>query len=252
MKCSRISTTWFVSLLAAIGAAAAAAGPQPVLSGENGVPAILREAGAFLRESALKNGLSLRTVSVEAPESYEPPAGPAAYKFRLARPVSTGRLALTAIVEENGRPVRALLMSAEVVAQAEVFVAARDLPVGKVIGPADYRTETKELPEGLEPKEVRVRPLGQAARTAIAAGSVLTASVLAQPREVVRGEMVTLIAEGRGYTVRLLARAGRDGAHGERIPVVNLASGQTIIADVAGRGVVRVGPPADPEGGYRP
>jgi flagella basal body P-ring formation protein FlgA len=249
MTCSRTSTpspgnvvAKLVPLAAALALAAAAAiahvradAPPSTLAGL---------ASEFVRARAAEAGLRVKVVSIAEPQGTALPADLGDVRFRIAHPVSTGRVALTAVVVEGGRPVRSLVLTGEVIVEAEVDVAARDLPKGKVIEAGDVRTEVRALPEGLDPREVRLRSLGRETRADVPEGSILAESRLKQPREVVRGETVNLLAEGRGFSVRVLAIAGRDGVHGERIPVVNGSSGQTVIAEVAGRGLVRLTSPA--------
>jgi len=208
------------------------------------VEGIVRLGCDFVRERARAEGLGVRAVSLALPAGIDPPAAGGAIRFRLGRPPVTGALAVTAIVEEDGRPVRALMLTGTLIVEAEVSVAARDLARGTTLADEDVRVETRAIPEGIDPKDARAKVVGRETRSRVAAGTLLVEPLLASPREVLRGQPVTLLAEGRGFSARVTATAARDGVHGERIPVVNSASGQTVVARVVGRGVVRLESPS--------
>ncbi|MBI3448788.1 MAG: flagellar basal body P-ring formation protein FlgA [Acidobacteria bacterium] len=247
MRCSRASTRWpadAAALLLAIllPAAASAAESAPGAAPPEG--GIVRLGCDFVRERARELGLGVRAVSLALPAGITPPNPEGSIRFRLGRPPVTGALAVTAIVEQDGRPVRALVLTGTLIVEADVSVAARDLARGTTLEEGDVRVETRALPEGLDPKDARARVVGRETRSAVAAGTLLVEPLLASPREVLRGQSVTLVAEGRGFTARVSATAARDGVHGERIPVVNSTSGQTVLARVVGRGLVRLEEPA--------
>jgi len=82
--------------------------------------------------------------------------------------------------------------------------------------------------------------IGQTARRALAAGSVLTAAHLRAPDAVRRGDQVTLVSRRGGIEVRMAGRALAAGGPGERISAENLSSRRRVQGVVMGDGEVRV------------
>ncbi|MNN01963.1 flagellar basal body P-ring biosynthesis protein FlgA [compost metagenome] len=66
--------------------------------------------------------------------------------------------------------------------------------------------------------------IGQVARRALSAGSLLSATDLVAPRIVRRGDNVALVARRGGVEVRVAGRALGDAGAGERVSVENLSS----------------------------
>jgi len=85
-----------------------------------------------------------------------------------------------------------------------------------------------------------VEASGRVARRTLAAGTVLTASDLAAPRLVRRGDQVALVAERGGVTVRVAGRALGDAGENERVSVENLSSRKVVQGRVGPGGEVWV------------
>jgi flagellar basal body P-ring formation protein FlgA len=73
---------------------------------------------------------------------------------------------------------------------------------------------------------------GQVPLRTIAAGQVLTASLLGGPTVVRRGQPVTLKIENSRFSVAASGTARRDGAVGDSVPAVNAATGSMVIGRV--------------------
>lgn len=82
--------------------------------------------------------------------------------------------------------------------------------------------------------------VGQVARRALAAGSVLGAGDLVSPRLVRRGDSVALVSRRDGVEVRVAGRALGDAGANERVNVENLSSRRTVQGTVAANGDVVV------------
>jgi len=122
-----------------------------------------------------------------------------------------------------------------------VLVLARSVAAGEVVGADVLVQQTRDSSRIVgavlsEPSAA----IGQVARRALAAGSVLTAAHLRAPRLVRRGDAVTLIARRGGVEVRMAARALGDAGAGERVSVLNLNSRRTVQCLVLADGGVLV------------
>ena len=74
--------------------------------------------------------------------------------------------------------------------------------------------------------------------TALQPGNVLTTRNVARAPTVMKGETVTLIAEGEGFSISATARAEEDGFEGDLVSVRNLKSGILLSGRVAQSGTV--------------
>lgn len=122
-----------------------------------------------------------------------------------------------------------------------LVVAARPIPRGSTLGPADVSSVTRlmsNVPGGiLDSVETAV---GQVAVRDIAAGALLNANQLKAPQVVRRGQSVTLSLANGPVAVRVAGTAMKDGTLGERIPVRNLNSKRVVEGVVLADGVIEV------------
>jgi len=116
-----------------------------------------------------------------------------------------------------------------IVGTSPVVLAAHALIVGTVLGAKDVVVEQRDvtaLPPGyLDDPNIAV---GLTASRAISGGSILTNQQLMGTRAVQRGQMVTLLADVGGMSVRMAGRALSDGLVNQRIRVENLSSGKIV------------------------
>lgn len=117
----------------------------------------------------------------------------------------------------------------QVVGTAEVVVAAHAIVTGTVLTSADLRLQRIDLdalPLGyLDSTSIAV---GLTALRPIAGGVVLTNQMLLGRIAVQHGQMVTLVAESGGISVRMSGRALTDGLVNQRVKVENLSSGRIV------------------------
>lgn len=131
-------------------------------------------------------------------------------------------------------------VSARVVYTGPVVVAARSLSRGTVLTERDLRIVHKDVGTGSagalrSPAEA----LGKRLRRPVAAGRVLTDTVLEAVPVIRRGQQVELVAGVGPLTVRMTGRALSDGAAGQRIRVRNLNSRKVVEGIVDPAGFVR-------------
>lgn len=124
---------------------------------------------------------------------------------------------------------------------ATVLTASRALRRGDVISAEDFHSaevDIAALPEGYfsAPEQL----VGRIAKRPVTAGSPYTPAMLEAPRLVRKGDLVTLLAEVAGVSVRMTGKALADGAAGASIQVSNLSSQRVIEGTVIAEGVVKL------------
>jgi flagella basal body P-ring formation protein FlgA len=120
----------------------------------------------------------------------------------------------------------------------EVLTAARTIRPGEILGRADLATTPSDAPGALAlPEEA----LGLAARRMLVPGRPIMPGDLAAPLLVRRNSHVALVYQSGALTIRAEGRALSDGAAGDEVRVMNLASRQTIVGTVAADGTIDVG-----------
>ena len=133
-------------------------------------------------------------------------------------------------------------MVVQVSRQAEMLVLNRALAAGETVTADAVSLNRRELTDlsssFLNRREAAV---GQTARRALPAGTILAAGDLVPPRLVRRGQAVTLVGRSGPLTVRADGRALADGAAGEFISVENLRSRRVLAAKVLSSQEVDVG-----------
>lgn len=200
----------------------------------------IREAlESFLRSA--QPLLSFSIESIEAPKDLILPLG----RLRLevdgpARLAELENLTLKVDFYIDDRRQRSQWVKVNLVGQGEVLVVTRDLSFGERIQPSDLRIEPRRMTR-LEGFFANVREAaGLEAKRPIAAGEILTRQDVRPAALVRRGEVLTVLAQGKNFVISTLGRAREGGAMGEHILVENLESKQTVRAQVVREKTVQV------------
>lgn len=114
--------------------------------------------------------------------------------------------------------------------------AARTLPAGSVIGPADLRVIETDRPGLTDPSKV----IGMQTRITVYEGRPLHANMLQAPRLVGRNQIVRLSFQRGTLRIDTEGRALSDGAAGALIRVMNMGSRSTVTAQVMPDGSLAV------------
>lgn len=124
---------------------------------------------------------------------------------------------------------------------ARVVVAKQSLPRGTVIGPADIEMHKKDLSQlNYGHFKAPGEAIGMLLKRPISRGTALSPANL-KPRQMVRrGDIITILAEVQGLTVRVKGSALADGYRGEAIRVKNQRSKRILQAEVIAPGIVRI------------
>jgi flagella basal body P-ring formation protein FlgA len=157
----------------------------------------------------------------------------------------------------RGRVVYERNRSVPVWAKARVTVAGRravaleDLPAGKPLDEGQVEIVDAELcPFAEVPVGSATEIAGRILRRTVPRGTPVFSSLLEQPRQVERGDTVTVeVASGRA-ALRLEGRAESGGNRGEIVTIRNPETGRRFAARVEDKGKVKVD--AKQSGGMRP
>ncbi|MBW7055899.1 flagellar basal body P-ring formation chaperone FlgA [Paracoccus bogoriensis] len=128
----------------------------------------------------------------------------------------------------------ALALCWPVFVQAGTLAAARTLPAGTIITADDLRAVDSDRPGINNPSEA----IGMQTRVTIHEGRPLHATLLQSPRLVSRNQILRVIFLRGALRIEAEGRALSDGAAGDTIRVMNLASRSTLSARVMPDGSV--------------
>lgn len=120
---------------------------------------------------------------------------------------------------------------------ADVLVAARTIPAQTVLAQEDLILRDMTSPGALTDPSLII---GQEARVALFAGRPIRSSDIGTPAVVERNQIVTLVYQGAGLSIKTDGRALDRAGPGEAIRVMNLASRNMVTAVIDETGVAYV------------
>ncbi len=126
------------------------------------------------------------------------------------------------------------------VAWSESVVAVRTLPAQTMISAEDLTLVDADIPGAISDM---AHALGQELRVTVYAGRPLRQQDIQSPALVERNQIVALIFQSGGLSIRAEGRAMQRGAAGDWVRVLNLASKSTVTGRVAPDGRILVGEP---------
>lgn len=118
-------------------------------------------------------------------------------------------------------------------------VLAHDVERGTRLEAADFVLEERSAPTGTIAGPGQI--LGKETLRRLAAGTIVRASDVGEPRLVRRGEPVMLAIRSGTLLIRAQGRALSDGGRGDLVRVVAVPTNRTLDGVVEGSGAVRVG-----------
>ena len=122
------------------------------------------------------------------------------------------------------------------------LIAARPLPAGKILGPADLKQQRGDLatlPDNILTDASHA--IGRPTRQALAQGTPLQARMLRIPEVVRRGHKVTVFSRGNAFQVSSTGHALNSAAPGETVRV-RLPNNQVIIGTALHDGTITIAP----------
>jgi len=141
----------------------------------------------------------------------------------------------------SGNTPWTVFLSAHISLYANVIKTTQPLTRGHILQKSDLMTNEEDLGRlnygfFTDPQHL----IGKQLKRRLAQNSVIKANYIKAPTLVKRGELVSIIAENSGYSVKMTGTAMMDGARGDRIRVKNLSSKRIIEGIVKKSGVVSI------------
>ncbi len=147
----------------------------------------------------------------------------------------------TFVAPSKKNPVQRITASGRIEQLVKVPVLRESLRSGAIIGQHDI--EYKSIPKRSLNGDIMINPenvIGMTPRRLLLSGEPIVSSEIEQPKAVTRGESITMVFNNGGLRLTAKGKALQDGARGDTIRVMNVASNRTIDATVSGDGEVLV------------
>lgn len=230
---------------------------EPATSGDRAI--LTRRGEALPRElvlAQLRAGLAgegAETSQIELLDFVPPVVAPDSHsRVELAQldfDAQNGRFTASLIVESDDAAPIPLRVGGRAVETEMVAVPLRLLVPGDVISPSDLRqVRVRRRWSGGAILHDASEAEGLTPRRALAAGQPIASSDLAAPLATERGRTVEISVSAPGLTISAVGIALEAGAQGTRVRVLNPASRAVLLAEVTGRGTVRIDPGSVPIG----
>lgn len=206
-------------------------------------PEMLREAVERAVLSELQAmGATAQLVRLDLPESIEVPSGKVEARVIPGRVKDYFAPFITSIeLLVDGRVIRRLSATAQIIAQAPVLVAAHDLTERTRIRDGDVRVEMRRLERSVS---IYIRDTerlrGAAVTRTIASGEPIMTDAIYADIIIKPGDPVRIVGESGAVSLNVAGEARAAGRVGDRIQVKNLQSGVLLQAIVVDEGLVRV------------
>lgn len=140
-------------------------------------------------------------------------------------------------LEKNGWSI---FVPVQIGLTVDLLVSARQLPLGHTLQEGDIArqtTETTQLTGFTDPQKV----IGKVLRYGIASGQILREDMLRLPYSVTQGQVVQLVVQGRGFSIRSEGVALNNAGEGQAVQV-RVAAGRVIGGIARAGGVVEITP----------
>jgi len=155
-----------------------------------------------------------------------------------------GRLRIFVKIKADDKVLATIPLTFMVTTNQKVLVAARPINRGDVIEKSSL--DTREIvmgPDSIPQAYLDALPesvIGKVAVSSIPAGTALTASMIAEPLAIRRGEDVTLSLKSEHMEVVTKGVAEKDGYVGDLIPVKVFISGKDLTCKIVANGTVEL------------
>lgn len=166
---------------------------------------------------------------------------PACSKIEAFLPAGSPFIGNTSIgvrcMKKNGWSI---FVPVQIKVSLNLLISVRQLPVGHVLQKQDLISRTIEVSqtEGLtDPKQA----IGKVLRYSIAAGQILRETMLRQPFSVTQGQIVHLVVQGDGFSIRSEGAALENAGEGRNVRIRSI-SGRVIGGVAQANGEVAIQP----------
>lgn len=150
-------------------------------------------------------------------------------------------ISATVSIVLDGRDYQSLPLTFRVGHYRDVVVAAHALAPHTVLGPGDFRVESRSSTEVPPDALATISDVPDLeAVVNVPAGEVIVPRMVRRKVLVKRGDIVTLVLDGQGFRITTQGQAGEDARRGDPVRVVNLSSKRELMGRVEGAGLVRI------------
>lgn len=211
-----------------------------VVSGPALLEAVRRQVAE--RQAGPAGGEPLTVSAVAPPPDVLVPTGKVELRARVQEPAPGSSFVSASVsVGVDGREVQTVPLTVRMGRLRPVVVAVTTLAPRTGLSAAAVRVESHPSTDVPADALTGIADIDDLETVApAAAGEVLTARTV-RPRVLVhRGDLVTLIVEGRGFVITAQGRATDEGRRGESVRVLNLASRRDVLGIATAPGVVHV------------
>ena len=191
--------------------------------------------------NAMRHALDNAEARVEVVETSRYPVPPGEVQFSRSTlpPAADGPVIWRGFVRYGGERRFAIWARVRILVRAQKIIAAENLAAGSPIDAKQVRLEDYDVfPSAQGEAPIVDGIVGKIPRKAIAAGSAIPASLLQEPKDVERGEMVQVEVRSGAARLKLEGRAQTAGRTGDAIRVRNLSTGKSFSAHVSAKGRV--------------
>src|SRR5258708_2778739 len=178
---------------------------------------------------AMRQALGIPEARIEIVElsRYPVPRGDIEFTRASLPPAAANAALWRGFVRYGSQHRFAIWARVKVAVPSTRIVALQNLPAGHRIEASQVRVEPAETFPSTQPAPALDQVLSLVPRRSITAGAVLTQNLLDTPREVERGDVVTVEVNSGGARLALEARAQNSARPGDAIPIPTLASANT-------------------------
>jgi flagella basal body P-ring formation protein FlgA len=199
---------------------------------------------------AMRQALNNPEARIEVVEmsKYPVPPGEILFTRSTLPPAAAGPVVWRGFVRYGGERRFAIWARVSIQVRSKKIVAVENLAAGSRIDAKQVRLEEHEVYPSTQAETASTDGIvGKVLRRAIPAGSAISASLLEEPKDVERGEMVQVEVRSGAARLKLEGRAQSAGRTGDAIRVRNLSTGKSFSAHVSAKGRVVLSAASAPE-----
>ncbi|MDF7800940.1 flagellar basal body P-ring formation chaperone FlgA [Pontiellaceae bacterium B1224] len=171
------------------------------------------------------------------PRNVRVPAGKTTYKItQVNQKTSKGYSEAYVSVLVDGVEEAEVPVGIEIQFLSEVWVVARNLERGHIIGESDLRSEMHVVDSTGNYLSSKENVVGHEVSRALTVGDLLRSNAVSKPLCAKRGDWVSINALGNNLHITLRGKAMANGRLGDRIMCVNERSSRKVLVELTGSG----------------
>jgi flagella basal body P-ring formation protein FlgA len=191
--------------------------------------------------NAMQHALNNLEARIEVVEMSKFPVPPGEIQFTRSTlpPATEGPVIWRGFVRYGGDRRFAIWARVKILVCSQKIIATENIAAGSRIDAKHVRVEERDVFPSADAGTPAVDGIvGKIPRRPISAGSAITATLLEEPKDVERGQMVEVEVRSGAARLKLEGRAQSAGRTGDAIRVRNLSTGKSFSAHVSAKGQV--------------